>query len=88
MRKTVAAVSVIGALALAGGAANAEVRVGAPAPDFKVADSTGKMRSLGEFKGKTVVLEWTNNGCPYVRKHYNAGNMQALQKKYTAEGVV
>ncbi len=88
MRKIVTAVSIVGALALAGGAANAEPRVGAPAPDFKVVDSTGKMRSLGEFKGKTVVLEWTNNGCPYVRKHYGPGNMQALQKKYTAEGVV
>lgn len=76
------------ALALAAGAANAEIRAGAPAPDFQVVDSTGKMRSLGEFKGNTVVLEWTNNGCPYVRKHYGAGNMQALQKKYTADGVV
>lgn len=88
MRKTLVAVSIAGALALVAGAAVAEPKVGAPAPDFQVVDSTGKMRSLGEFKGKTVVLEWTNNGCPYVRKHYGAGNMQALQKKYTAEGVV
>ncbi len=93
MRKTLVAVSVIGALALAAGAAPigkawAEPKVGAPAPDFQVVDSTGKMRSLSEFKGKTVVLEWTNNGCPYVRKHYGPGNMQSLQKKYTADGVV
>ncbi|MCK6451035.1 MAG: redoxin family protein [Alphaproteobacteria bacterium] len=81
-------------LALAGAmlalnAASAEtLRVGAPAPDFRVVDSDGKMRSLGEFKGKTVVMEWTSNACPYVRKHYGPGNMQALQKKYTSDGVV
>lgn len=88
MKKTLVAVSMIGALALVAGAAQAEPKVGAPAPDFQIVDSTGKMRSLGEFKGKTVVLEWTNNGCPYVKKHYGPGNMQALQKKYTADGVV
>ena len=88
MNRSLATVSAIAALALVAGAANAEIKAGAPAPDFQVVDSTGKMRSLGEFKGKTVVLEWTNNGCPYVRKHYGAGNMQGLQKKYTADGVV
>lgn len=70
------------------GAAYADVKVGQPAPDFKATDSTGKTVSLSEFKGKQVVLEWTNNGCPYVKKHYGSGNMQALQKKYTGEGVV
>ncbi|MDP1988887.1 redoxin domain-containing protein, partial [Phenylobacterium sp.] len=50
--------------------------IGKPAPAFTAADSTGKSRSLSEFKGKTVVLEWTNDGCPYVQKHYNAGAMQ------------
>lgn len=79
----------IAGTAIALSAASAEqLRVGAPAPDFQVADSTGKMRSLGEFKGKTVVMEWTSNACPYVRKHYGPGNMQALQKKYTGEGIV
>jgi len=53
--------------------------VGAPAPAFTCADSNGKQRSLGEFKGRTVVLEWTNRGCPYVRKHYDKGNVQGLQ---------
>ncbi len=62
--------------------------VGANAPDFRCTDSNGKPRSLGEFKGKTVVLEWTNRECPYVRKHYDSGNMQALQKKAAGEGVV
>jgi peroxiredoxin len=51
-------------------------------------DSNGKTVALSDLKGKTVVMEWTNNGCPYVKKHYGAGNMQALQKKYTADGVV
>ena len=59
-----------------------------PAPAFTVADADGKSRSLAEFRGKTVVLEWTNNGCPYVQKHYNSGHMQGLQKEATAEGVV
>ena len=62
--------------------------IGAPAPDFTATDSNGKPRSLAEFAGKTVVLEWTNRGCPYVRKHYDGGNMQGLQKKYTGQGVV
>jgi len=61
--------------------------VGAPAPAFTCADSNGKQRSLGEFKGRTVVLEWTNRGCPYVRKHYDKGNMQGLQRKYADKGV-
>lgn len=60
----------------------------APAPAFSAVDETGKTRSLAEFKGKTVVLEWTNEGCPYVKKHYGSGNMQALQKKAVADGVV
>jgi len=59
-----------------------------PAPAFTVADADGKSRSLAEFRGKTVVLEWTNNGCPYVQKHYNSGHMQGLQREATAEGVV
>jgi peroxiredoxin len=77
------------ALAVAfAGPSLAEVKVGAPAPDFKAMDSNGKTVALSDLKGKTVVMEWTNNGCPYVKKHYGAGNMQALQKKYTADGVV
>jgi peroxiredoxin len=51
-------------------------------------DANGRTRSLSEFAGKTVVLEWTNNGCPYVGKHYGSGNMQRLQKQARAEGVV
>lgn len=62
--------------------------LGQPAPAFKAVDASGKTRSLSEFKGKTVVLEWTNNGCPYVQKHYNSGNMQSLQSQAAKEGVV
>ena len=62
--------------------------VGQPAPDFSLTDVNGKAVKLSEFKGKTVVLEWTNPGCPFVQKHYNTSNMQALQKDATTKGVV
>lgn len=70
------------------GAAQPSARVGAPAPEFSVTDSYGKSQKLADQKGKIVVLEWTNDGCPFVGKHYGSGNMQALQKTYTAQGVV
>ncbi|MDQ6624625.1 MAG: thioredoxin family protein [Verrucomicrobiota bacterium] len=63
-------------------------RVGAPAPDFSASDSKGKTRSLSEFKGKYVVLEWFNPECPFVKKHYGSGNMQKLQKEAADHGVV
>ena len=81
-------IATICAGALLTATAQAEPKVGQPAPAFKATDSNGKQVSLDELRGKTVVLEWTNDGCPYVRKHYNAGNMQALQKKWTDQGVV
>ena len=62
--------------------------LGQPAPAFTARDADGKTRSLSEFAGKTVVLEWNNEGCPYVQKHYGSGNMQSLQKSATADGVV
>jgi AhpC/TSA family len=68
--------------------ARASAEVGKPAPDFSVAASDGKSYSLSEYRGKYVVLEWLNHGCPYVRKHYDTGNMQSLQKEMAAEGVV
>ena len=58
------------------------------APDFTLPDPEGKKHTLSKLRGKYVVLEWINHGCPYVKKHYNAGTMQALQKKYTEKGVV
>jgi peroxiredoxin len=61
---------------------------GAPAPDFKGIDSNGVQHSLSEYRGKFVVLEWANRGCPYEKKHYLSGNMESLQKQWTAKGVV
>ena len=62
--------------------------IGKPAPDFKVMDTNNKTVKLSELKGKTVVLEWTNPECPFVKKHYEAGNMQQTQKTAKAEGAV
>jgi peroxiredoxin len=64
------------------------VRVGEPAPGFTAKDSNGKSQSLSDYKGKYVVLEWHNQGCPYTKKHYESGNMQRLQKEWTGKGVV
>ena len=63
-------------------------RVGDPAPDFTATDSNGKSHHLADYKGKYVVLEWHNQGCPYTKKHYESGNMQKLQKNWTEKGVV
>jgi peroxiredoxin len=63
-------------------------RVGDPAPDFTGTDSNGQTHHLSDYRGKYVVLEWTNYNCPFTRKHYDSGNMQALQKEWTAKGVV
>jgi len=62
--------------------------IGQPAPAFTAVDSNGKPHALADFKGKTVVLEWTNDGCPYVRKHYGSGNMQKVQQDLAAAGAV
>lgn len=58
------------------------------AKGFTLKDTNGKDRTLDEFANQVVVLEWVNHGCPYVKKHYVTGNMQALQKKYTGQGVI
>ncbi|THD77937.1 MAG: redoxin domain-containing protein [Phenylobacterium sp.] len=62
--------------------------INAPAPAFQAIDQEGRARSLAEFAGKTVVLEWTSDACPYSHKHYDSGNMQRLQAKATRSGVV
>ena len=62
--------------------------VGSAAPAFSLPDSGGKTHSLADFKGKYVVLEWTNPGCPFVKKHYDTNNMQGLQAEFTKKGVV
>ena len=66
----------------------AALRVGEPAPGFEGVDTGGNVHRLADYRGKTVVLEWTNHDCPYVRKHYGAGNMQAQQREAAAQGVV
>ena len=76
------------ALALVSSASLAAAVVGQPAPAFTAQDATGKTVSLADFKGKHVVLEWVNPGCPYVVKHYGSANMQGTQKEATAKGVV
>ena len=62
--------------------------VGQKAPEFTLTDTAGKTVKLADFKGKHVVLEWNNPGCPYVRKHYDSANMQALQKEVTGKQVI
>lgn len=68
--------------------AQAAPEVGKPAPDFTLKDIAGKEHKLSDLKGKTVVLEWVNYGCPFVKKHYESKNMQDLQKAATADGIV
>ena len=79
---------VAAAALIAAAPAMASVTVGQKAPDFSAKDTAGKTVSLADFKGKTVVLEWVNPGCPYVKKHYNGGNMQSTQKDAADKGVV
>jgi len=67
---------------------SAHAKVGDPAPAFTLVDLDGNKRSLADYAGKTVVLEWLNYDCPFVKKHYDSGNMPKLQKQYTADGVV
>ena len=67
---------------------HAQATVGQAAPAFSATDTSGKSVSLADFKGKYVVLEWTNPGCPFVQKHYDSGNMQSTQKEATAKGAV
>lgn len=84
-----AAIAGVGAsaLVLAPRLAVAAPTIGAPAPDFELPDQDGATRRLAEFRGRVVVLEWTNHDCPYVRKHYNSGNMQSLQRLAAERGV-
>jgi peroxiredoxin len=68
--------------------AQATATVGQTAPNFSAKDVNGKTVSLADFKGKTVVLEWVNPGCPYVRKHYQGGNMQGTQQEAMGKNAV
>jgi hypothetical protein len=72
----------------AGTSAVRAAAVGEPAPEFTLPDAQGQAQALSAQRGKYVVLEWINPECPFVRKHYGSGNMQALQRRWTGEGVV
>ncbi|NWG72050.1 MAG: thioredoxin family protein [Parvularculaceae bacterium] len=76
------AASVLAAPAVAG------PEIDAPAPAFSAMTASGKSISLADFKGKPVVLEWTNDGCPFVKKHYETGNMQETQTAAKEAGMV
>jgi peroxiredoxin len=76
-----------GVIAMTAGLAFAETEIGKAAPNFSLPDTNGKTHTLADLKGKYVVLEWYQPDCPFVQKHYRSGNMQALQKEYTAKGV-
>jgi len=78
----------VGLVAFHGVQAEPLATTGKPAPAFQAKDVNGKTVSLADFRGKTVVLEWTNHECPFVKKHYTSGNMQALQKQAGADGIV
>jgi peroxiredoxin len=81
------AVLLAGLPAVADNLSDAQSLVGTQAPQFTLRDANGKTRSLAECKGKYVVLEWTNFGCPFVKAQYESKIMQTLQAEYTAKGV-
>ncbi|MDH5721840.1 MAG: redoxin domain-containing protein [Alphaproteobacteria bacterium] len=85
---TVALLVMAAFLPIYGYKAHANIEVGKPAPDFSATDIHGEAFALSDHKGKTVVLEWTNHLCPFVKKHYDSGNMQATQKTATDNGVI
>ncbi|HEY5742356.1 MAG TPA: thioredoxin family protein [Terrimicrobiaceae bacterium] len=68
--------------------AYAKPEIGKPAPEFTLTDTSGKKHELSDYKGKFVVLEWVNFGCPFVKKHYGSQNMQKLQQEFSEKGVV
>ncbi len=75
-------------LSAAMGAAQAQAQIDQPAPAFSATTADGRTVTLDSLRGKTVVLEWTNHDCPYVKKHYGSGNIPAQQKDAIAKGVV
>jgi peroxiredoxin len=85
--KTMRNVAVAAGLAMVCASAMA-LKPGDPAPDFKGVDSNGKVQTLAQYRGKYVVLEWANKGCPFEQKHYKSGNMERLQREWTSKGVV
>ena len=88
MNRIAGAVTLAALLGTTTAHASPPVEAGQPAPGFTLRDAAGKEVTLADFRGKYVVLEWVNFECPFVRKHYGSGNMQNLQRTYTARGVV
>ena len=95
MKRNFTKLVAVAALVLSAGIAHAEdsetmlvAQVGQTAPDFTLMDATGEKHSLSDYKGKFVVLEWVNFGCPFVKKHYDSGNMQKLQSTYTEDDAI
>jgi hypothetical protein len=90
MRKTPFALVAVLALGLGSVAAGVvpSPEIGRPAPAFRLPDTRGAQHSLAQYRGKWVVLEWSNYGCPYVQKHYNSGNIPGQQRKWRDRGVV
>ncbi|MBO0763654.1 MAG: redoxin domain-containing protein [Hyphomicrobiaceae bacterium] len=86
--RALAASAAASVLTTPGQPARAAPQTGRPAPDFTATDTKGAQHTLAAYRGKTVVLEWTNHECPYTGKHYATGNMQALQADATAAGVI
>jgi peroxiredoxin len=86
MKKFVATLLAV-SMAVLAFAAQAAVAPGQAAPEFSLVDINGKVQKLSDYRGKYVVLEWFNSECPFVQKHYESGNMQALQARYTQKGV-
>ena len=85
----VAAIATLGTVAWnASRPAQADATVGKAAPNFSLKDSNGRTRKLSDFRGRIVVLEWLNHDCPFVKKHYNSGNMQRVQRQARAKGAV
>ena len=84
--KTLFTATAIAALLATATTASAKIPNGTSVTDMTVTDSNGVQHNLSDFNGKRVILEWTNNGCPYVQKHYDTDNMQALQKETTVDG--
>jgi peroxiredoxin len=79
---------VLGVIGIFDSAAGAAPQIDQPAPDFTAVDAKGDTIRLSDYRGKTVVLEWTNADCPYTRKHYSSGNMQSVQALAEKNGVV
>jgi peroxiredoxin len=88
MIRSLIAAAALTATAAAPAALASGPEIGKPAPNFAAVDSNGKAHKLSDFVGKTVILEWSNHDCPYVKKHYNGGNMQSTQTAATSKGAV